>query len=51
MRFADPTDLQTLYGLFTAHRGILSHVRQDTLKRRIEAKQCIFEEGGRVLCH
>jgi hypothetical protein len=43
MRFAKPSELKTIYGLFCARRNIFPHVRQDALRRRIENGQCIFE--------
>ncbi|MES2392960.1 MAG: hypothetical protein V4555_15040 [Acidobacteriota bacterium] len=45
MRTADPADLKTIYALFSSRRDIFPHVRQDALRRRIEAMQCIFEDG------
>jgi hypothetical protein len=38
-------ELKPIYNLFNTRRDIFPHVRQDALKRRIEAGQCIFEEG------
>jgi hypothetical protein len=45
MRLADPLDLKTIYGIFSTRPDIFPHVRQDTLRRRIENKQCIYEDG------
>jgi hypothetical protein len=45
MRLAKPSDLKTIYGLFSTRRDIFPHVRQDALRRRIENGQCIFEDG------
>lgn len=45
MRLAEPSDLKAIYRLFASHRDIFPHVRQDYLCRRIEAKQCIYEDG------
>jgi hypothetical protein len=45
MRHAEPADLKTIYSLFSTRRDIFPHVRQDALRRRIEAKQCIYEDG------
>lgn len=45
MRYADLRDLKTIYNHFRAHRSVFPHVRQDALKRRIAAKQCIYQDG------
>jgi len=45
MRHAELADLKTIYDLFARRRDIFPHVRQDALRRRIEAGQCIFEDG------
>ena len=45
MRLAKPSELKTIYSLFASRRDVFPHVRQDNLKRRIEANECIFEEG------
>jgi hypothetical protein len=45
MRLAKLSELKTIYGLFSTRRDIFPHVRQDSLRRRIEAKQCIYEDG------
>lgn len=45
MRYAQLSELKTVYSLFATRRDIFPHVRQDALKRRIEARQCIFEDG------
>jgi hypothetical protein len=45
MRLADPADLKSIYGLFASQRDVFPHIRQDALRRRIEAKQCVFENG------
>ena len=44
MRFATLDDLQEIARAMRAHEE-LEHVRQDKLKKRILAKQCIFQEG------
>jgi hypothetical protein len=44
MRYATLTDLQEISRLMRAHEE-LKHVRQDKLKKRIEAKQCIYQDG------
>jgi len=38
-------DLKTIYSHFRSHRDVFPHIRQDGLKRRIEAKQCIYQHG------
>jgi len=45
VRLAKPSELKTIYRLFSTRRDVFPHVRQDALKRRIEARQCIFEDG------
>jgi hypothetical protein len=45
MRHASLRDLKVIYGHFQAHRDVFPHIRQDALKRRIEAGQCIYEDG------
>jgi hypothetical protein len=45
MRLAKLSELKTIYSLFASHREIFPHVRQDYLRRRIENKQCINEDG------
>ena len=45
MRLAQLEDLKPIYALFSFHKDVFPHIRQDALKRRIEAGQCIFEEG------
>jgi hypothetical protein len=45
MRYANPDELKPIYTLFAYRRDVFPHIRQDALKRRIEAKQCIFEDG------
>jgi hypothetical protein len=51
MRLAKLSELKTIYSLFAAHPGILSHVRQDTLIRRIENGDCIFEDAVAITFH
>jgi hypothetical protein len=43
MRHASLRDLNAIYRLFQAHRDVFPHIRQDALKRRIEAHQCICQ--------
>jgi hypothetical protein len=45
MHFAEQTELKPIYSLFASRRDVFPHIRLDALSRRIEAKQCIFEEG------
>jgi len=45
MRLAQLEDLKPIYTLFSSRKDVFPHIRQDALKRRIEAGQCIFEEG------
>ena len=45
MRLAKASELKTIYNLFVNRRDIFPHVRRDALKRRIESKQCIYEDG------
>jgi hypothetical protein len=45
MRHASLRDLKAIYGHFRFHRDVFPHVRQDTLRRRIEAHQCIWQDG------
>jgi hypothetical protein len=45
MLLAKQSELKTIYKLFASHREFFPHVRQDYLRRRITAKQCIFQDG------
>jgi hypothetical protein len=45
MRHAKPSDLKEIYGHFQAHADVFPHIRQDALKRRIDAGQCIWQDG------
>jgi hypothetical protein len=45
MRHATENDLKVIYAIFQQHRDVFPHVRQDALKRRIEAHQCINQDG------
>jgi hypothetical protein len=45
MRHATENDLKEIYAIFQKHRDVFAHVRQDRLKRRIAAHQCIYREG------
>jgi hypothetical protein len=44
MRHATLADLKEIYRFMQAHEE-LKHVRQDKLKKRIEAEQCIYQDG------
>lgn len=44
MRHADLSDLREICRALHAHEE-LKHVRQDKLKKRIEAGQCIYQDG------
>jgi len=43
MRYATLDDLKEIYRFMQAHEE-LQHVRQDKLKKRIEASQCIYQD-------
>lgn len=45
MRHATLRDLTAIYRQFQAHRDVFPHIRQDALKRRIEAHRCIWQDG------
>lgn len=45
MRHASLGDLKAIYRQFQAHRDVFPHIRQDALKRRIEAGQCVYQDG------
>jgi len=45
MRHASLRDLKAIYRHFRSHRNVFPHVRQDALKRRIAAHQCIYQNG------
>ncbi len=45
MRHASIRDLKAIYKHFQAHRDVFPHIRQDALKRRIEAGQCVYQDG------
>lgn len=45
MRHASLRDLKAIYGHFQAYRDVFPHIRQDALKRRIEAHHCIYQDG------
>ena len=45
MRHASLRDLKAIYRHFHSHRDVFPHIRQDALKRRIEAHQCVYQDG------
>ncbi len=45
MRHANVDELHEIFAHFRAQRDIFPHIRQDALQRRIEAGQCVYEEG------
>src|ERR1700688_279516 len=45
MRHASLRDLKAIYRHFQKRKDVFPHVRQDALKRRIEAHQCVYEDG------
>ena len=45
MRHAKLSDLKEIYAHFQNHRDVFPHLRQDGLKRRIEAHQCVYQDG------
>ncbi len=45
MRHATPDELKEIFSHFRAHRDVFPHIRQDALKRRIAASQCVYEDG------
>ncbi len=45
MRHASLRDLNAIYKHFRSHRDVFPHVRQDRLRRRIEAHQCVYRHG------
>jgi len=46
MKHATVDDLKEIYKHFQKRKDVFPHVRQDRLKRRIEAQQCIYQEGA-----
>jgi hypothetical protein len=45
MKHATLDDLKAIYAHFQSHRDVFPHIRQDGLKRRIEAGQCVYQDG------
>jgi hypothetical protein len=45
MRHASLRDLKAIYRHFQKRKDVFPHVRQDTLRRRIGAAQCVYQDG------
>lgn len=45
MKHATLADLKEIYGQFQKRKDVFSHVRQDRLKRMIEAGQVVWQDG------
>jgi hypothetical protein len=45
VRHASERDFKAIYRHFQSHRDVFPHIRQDALKRRIEAGQCVYQDG------
>jgi phage baseplate assembly protein gpV len=45
MRHASLRDLNAIYRHFQSHRNVFPHIRRDALRRRIEARQCVYQDG------
>jgi len=45
MKHARLSDLKEIYGHFQKHKDIFPHVRQDKLRRMIEAGQVVWQDG------
>jgi hypothetical protein len=45
MKYATPDDLKEIYGHFLKRKDVFPHVRQDKLKRFIEAGLMIWQDG------
>jgi RimJ/RimL family protein N-acetyltransferase len=45
MKLAKLSELKEIYGHFQKYKEVFPHLRQDALRRRIKAKQCIYENG------
>jgi hypothetical protein len=45
MRHASIRDFKAIYRHFHSYRDVFPHIRQDGLKRRIEAGQCVYQDG------
>jgi hypothetical protein len=45
MKHATLDDLKEIYGHFQKRKDVFPHIRQDALKRRIEAHQCVYQDG------
>jgi len=49
VRHASLRDLTAIYRHFQAQRDVFPHIRQDGLKRRVGAHQCIYQDGVIVM--
>jgi hypothetical protein len=45
MRHASLGDLKAIYVHFQNRKDVFPHIRQDRLRQRIEANQCIWQDG------
>jgi hypothetical protein len=45
MNYAKLSDLKEIYGHFQKRKDVFPHVRQDKLRKRIEAGQCIYQDS------
>jgi len=45
MKHAKQSDLKEIYGHFQKRKDVFPHVRQDKLRRMIEAGQVIWRDG------
>jgi hypothetical protein len=45
MKHAKLSDLKEIYGHFQKHKDVFPHVRQDKLRRMIEAGQLVWQDG------
>lgn len=51
MRHASNRDLKAIYGHFQKRKDVFPHVRQDGLRGRIEAQQCVYQDGVIITYH
>ena len=45
MRHASLRDLKAIYRHFQSRRDVFPHIRKDRLRNRIEAGQCVYQNG------
>ena len=45
MRFAELDDYDEIVNLFSFYKDYFPHVRKDSIKERIENKECVFDDG------